>query len=95
MKDLTIGDELWSYNLATGKQDFSKLLAWLHRDTKVKTNYELIQTDQEEEFEASDHHNVAFVNPDGKIDYKFFNNLQEGDELVGFPINPHFIGDKR
>lgn len=45
MKKLTIGDELWSYDTKTGKQGFSKLVAWLHRDANTLTNYDLVQTD--------------------------------------------------
>jgi hypothetical protein len=92
MQNLTLGDELWSYDATTGKQGFSKLVAWLHRDTKSLTNYDLIQTNLQEEFEASDYHNVAYVNHEGKIDFKFFHSLQDGDELVGFPTNPYVTG---
>jgi hypothetical protein len=92
---LTIGDELWSYDAETGRQGFSRLVAWLHRDTKSLTDYDLIQTNLQEEFEASDYHNAAVVNQEGKIAFKFFHDLQDGDELVGFPNNPKVIESRR
>lgn len=40
MKDLRIGDEVLSFDPATGKQVYSKVIAWLHRDTVIEFKYD-------------------------------------------------------
>jgi hypothetical protein len=49
------------------------------RYATIKTNADNIS------FEASDYHNIAFLNSEGKIDFKFTKDLIKGDKLVSFP----------
>lgn len=85
MKDLRLGDEVLSYDPETGKQVYSKVTAWLYRNTEIKPQYDEIRTKEGLSFEASPYHNIAYVTPEGKIDFKFSEDFKEGDELVGFP----------
>jgi hypothetical protein len=85
MRDLRIMDEVLSFDPETGRQKFSKVTAWLHRDVEGIARYDLIKTHQNIAFEASKYHNIAFVNSDGKISFKFAKDLKKGDVLVGFP----------
>jgi hypothetical protein len=45
-----------------------------------------LKTNGTASFSSSEMHNIAFVNQEGKIDYKFANQFAIGDKLVSFPI---------
>jgi hypothetical protein len=85
MGAIRINDEVLGLDPATGKQTYSKVVAWLHRDTQAIAKYDSVTTKQGAAFEASDYHNIAFANSDGKVDFKFAKDLREGDELIGLP----------
>lgn len=85
MKQLKIGDEVFGLDVSTGKNAFSKVKAWLHRDQKAIAQYDILRTKDNITFEASDLHNIAYLNSEGKIDFKFERDLSPGDQLVGYP----------
>jgi hypothetical protein len=93
MHELVINDKMLGLDSKTAKLTFSKITAWLHRDTEGIAEYDTINTQQNISFEASDFHNIAFVNKEGKIEFKFAGDLIEGDELVGFPEDDPFISN--
>ena len=86
ISDLKVGDEILAYDKEKGKNHFSKVIAWLHRDTVGNLEFEEIHTQENYTFSASETHNIGFIK-DGKLDFKFTEDLSSGDKLMGFGKN--------
>lgn len=65
MHQLAINDSIFALDPSTGKPTYSKITAWLHRDTQAIADYDTITTQKNTSFEASDFHSIAFVNQEG------------------------------
>ncbi len=81
MSDIKIDDEILAYDGERG-QIYSKVIAWLHRNTKSSYKYHKIQTEDGLSYHASKHQNVAIFDSLGNIHYKFSKDLMLGDDLV-------------
>ena len=57
------------------------MIAWLHRNTEGYLEFEQIETEEGFTFLSSDSHNIGFED-NGKINFKFAESLQEGDQLI-------------
>ncbi len=44
MKDVQVHDRILSFDGETGKNAYSKVVVWLHRDTNVVARYDVIKT---------------------------------------------------
>lgn len=77
MADLKIGDEILGMEHATGKQVFSRVRAWIHRNENAETLMSAVKGDQGT-LVASPRHSVAT----SKMSYEFASELQEGSTLL-------------
>lgn len=60
---------------------YSKVTAWLHRDTDSNVYFTNIKTKGSNVYRASSGHNIAYNN-NGTIGFKYADELQTGDELI-------------
>jgi len=71
MAELKIGDEILGLDESTGKQEFSRVRAWLHRDVEASSEM-VAMTGLEGTLTASPHHLMA----SGPRNYNFVSELQ-------------------
>jgi len=81
MDKLTIGDHILAYNPSTGKQEFSEIIAWLHRDPLVNSSYIGIQA-QSDILWISPQHNIAIM-ADENVKYIHASEVILGNKLIG------------
>jgi len=76
MSAVRIGDELLGFNPASGQAEFTKVRAWLHRESKLPGLMVRVQTDAGDVL-ASPTHNLAVGNT-----FKFARDVKVGDSLI-------------
>lgn len=82
MADLKIGDEILGMEHSTGKQVFSPVRAWIHRNVNAETTMTSVKGDRGT-LVASPRHSVATgIAAAGKFKYEFASELQEGSALL-------------
>lgn len=74
MAELQIGDEILGLDERTGKQEFTRVRAWLHRDVKASSKM-VAMTGIQGTLTASPHHLMANM-ASGSRNYDFANKLQ-------------------
>ena len=60
MQNLQLDDEVLGIDPETGKNAYSKVVAWLHRDAQSQAFFQTIETDKGLNFTASKLHNIAY-----------------------------------
>ena len=85
MSELQVGDEVFGLDPKTGKDGFSKIQAWIYRNPYANSEFIRIRTNGSLVVDASPLQNYAYIDPSGKIRYKFAVEFSPGDELVAFP----------
>lgn len=89
MKDLLVGDMVLGFNPQAGRNEFSEVTAWLHRDTEK--SYEYVRLEGEGvKVEVSEYHNVAVVQGEEGLGYVFGGEV-EGRELWSQLGEQHII----
>eukprot|EP00747_Dinoflagellata_sp_TGD_P144221 gnl/TRDRNA2_/TRDRNA2_176466_c4_seq13.p1 gnl/TRDRNA2_/TRDRNA2_176466_c4~~gnl/TRDRNA2_/TRDRNA2_176466_c4_seq13.p1 ORF type:complete len:1155 (-),score=113.28 gnl/TRDRNA2_/TRDRNA2_176466_c4_seq13:67-3531(-) len=78
MAHVRLGDEILGFNAATGKDEFTKVDAWLHRVTNVQATFTKLRTGAGDIL-ASPGHNLAVGHPDR---YMFANDIPVGATLI-------------
>eukprot|EP00747_Dinoflagellata_sp_TGD_P127000 gnl/TRDRNA2_/TRDRNA2_174349_c0_seq2.p1 gnl/TRDRNA2_/TRDRNA2_174349_c0~~gnl/TRDRNA2_/TRDRNA2_174349_c0_seq2.p1 ORF type:complete len:1071 (+),score=112.82 gnl/TRDRNA2_/TRDRNA2_174349_c0_seq2:2-3214(+) len=78
MADLHLGDEILGFNSATGKNEFTKVRAWLHRVTQGEVAFTKLHTTAGDVV-MSPGHNVAVGSPHV---YSFAHDISAGDALI-------------
>jgi hypothetical protein len=79
--EISVGDEILAYDFNQGKNVYSKVIAFLHRDTNSTVEFTDIKIKGSNMYRASSGHNIAF-NQNGTIDFKEADQLLPGDELI-------------
>lgn len=67
--EISVGDEILAYDFNQGKNVYSKVIAFLHRDTNSTVEFTDIKIKDSNMYRASAGHNIAF-NHNGTIDFK-------------------------
>lgn len=70
MSKVQIGDRILAFNFEQGKNVFSPVTAWLHRDTDSQVEFTNIITKNGNAYRSSAGHNIAFNN-NGTIGFKY------------------------
>jgi len=78
MAQLRIGDELLGFNPAAGKVEFTKVRAWLHRNTQAEATFTKLHT-RAGDVVVSPGHNMAVGSPDT---YAFAHDILAGSALI-------------
>ena len=81
LRQISVGDQLLSYDFSQDRKVYSEVTAWLHRDTDSDVYFTNIKTLGSNAYRASSGHNIAF-NDNGTIGFKYADELKPGDELV-------------
>jgi len=80
MDKLKVGDSILAYNPNTGEQEFSEIIAWLHRDPSAYSSYIGIQA-QSDILWVSAQHNVAIL-ADETVKYIHAGDIVLGNKLI-------------
>lgn len=78
MASIRMGDELMSFNHATGKTEFSPVRAWLHRETKTVVKMINVRTERGDIVVSPDHSLAV----SGGRQFAFARDLVAGDILI-------------
>jgi hypothetical protein len=78
MAHVRLGDEILGFNAATGKDEFTKVDAWLHRVTNVQTTFTKLRT-AAGDILVSPGHNMAAGSTDN---YMFARDIPVGAALI-------------
>ena len=65
-----MGDLILGFDFQQNKTVYTPVQAWIHRDTKLRAKFTLIDTNSGFKYIASNGHNIAF-NKNKTIDFKF------------------------
>jgi len=60
LRDISVGEKILGYDFQKGKQTYTPVIAWMHRDTDVQAEYNIIKSKTGEEYKASAGHNIAY-----------------------------------
>ena len=75
---LRVGDEILAYDFELGRNVYTPVTAWIHRDTDSKVEFNTIEARGGNAYKASAGHNIAYNN-NGQIGFKYSDQLQPGD----------------
>eukprot|EP00747_Dinoflagellata_sp_TGD_P196818 gnl/TRDRNA2_/TRDRNA2_67405_c1_seq1.p1 gnl/TRDRNA2_/TRDRNA2_67405_c1~~gnl/TRDRNA2_/TRDRNA2_67405_c1_seq1.p1 ORF type:complete len:830 (-),score=67.49 gnl/TRDRNA2_/TRDRNA2_67405_c1_seq1:82-2541(-) len=78
MAEIRLGDEILGFNSATEQVEFSKVHAWLHRNTNTEASYLELHT-KDGNIEVSPGHNLAVGSPET---YAYAQDIVPGSLLV-------------